>query len=90
MSPRRVGLSLCKRLALKSVLSVGMDVIANRRMIRQVQRGRLRRVGARPRRQVTVEEVYAQLGPVLFQRAYRMEYRSFKKLWRLLDTTSRS
>jgi hypothetical protein len=60
-------------------------LITNRQKICQRHRHcRVRKLGARPRSRVDVHSVYTQFGPEIFRRAYRMDYRSFKKLARLL------
>ena len=45
---------------------------------------RVRRIGAYPRSRNQVQDIYRQLGPTNFRKAYRMKYHSFKKLARKL------
>ena len=40
----------------------------------------VRGIGAHPRSRNQVKDIYRQLGPTNFRKAYRMEYHSFKRL----------
>ena len=50
-----------------------------------VNGGRVRLIAAHPRSRNQVKDIYRQLGPTIFRKAYRMKYHSFRKLARKLQ-----
>jgi hypothetical protein len=68
--------------AVQAAALAAVKVVQQRR--RRLRASQFRSTGARRRQRVQVNEIYEQLGPTLFKRAYRMKYHSFKKLARML------
>lgn len=67
-----------------NVAAVVVDVVVRRRRLRQRRRrthgGSMPGRSFRVRTRRSVEDIYKQLGKVYFRRAYRMKYRTFKRL----------
>ena len=65
--------------AVKTVASAAEVILKQRR-----RRRRFRQLGASPRRRIQVRDIFKQVGPLFFRRAYRMKYGSFCKIARKL------
>ena len=72
---------------LYAATAAAASFLMSRRMRRRRKDPRGRRLGSKVRCRVrrSVESVHQEIGEVLFRRAYRMTYESFRELQRLLE-----